>query len=410
MNAIEQTIVESRDPVGQFRPDPTSLLDLPHVQSPGLHHAIGEDQTALTVHRVAAEAWDRTIEGFDDICQEQMRTYSALRWPSCDLECLVFRQNDSGSEEIVGGALMMLRRLPAGLGTFAICKWGPMLKSAGADAAGLYRRMFAALKAEYADRRGFILSIMPHCVDVANERVESDLLALGFVSSANTLFPQRYYVDLQFSEEQHRKLLHQKWRYHLGKSERAGLTVECADGDRLPEFTALYEQMVDRKKFPDFSAFMTLPGLVTCDAAALRPRLFFVRHQNKVIAGAAIFTAGRKAVYLYGATDECALKLRAGYFTHWEIIKWLKANAAARWYDLGGTDGFTGLRQFKSGMVGQAGYIRSALPGFHYARSARRLRIALAVFKLRDYAIRARTELMVRVKGSARSDQIAEKA
>ena len=38
-----------------------------------------------------------------------------------------------------------------------------------------------------------------------------------------------------------------------------------------------------------------------------------------------------------------------------------------RWYDLGGTDGFQGLHQFKKGMVGDAGVITPVPPVANYA-------------------------------------------
>ena len=92
-----------------------------------------------------------------------------------------------------------------------------------------------------------------------------------------------------------------------------------------------------------------------------------MRHEGEVVAGAIIFKAGDRAVYLYGATNDKALPLRAGYFMHWHIIRWLRDNTPAHWYDLGGTDGFQGLHQFKKGMVGDAGVITPVPPVANYA-------------------------------------------
>jgi hypothetical protein len=125
--------------------------------------------------------------------------------------------------------------------------------------------------------------------------------------------------------------------------------------------------MLDRKKFADHSAYETVPALMAMDNERLRPELFFVRHLGEVIAGAIIFKAGDRAVYLYGATNDRALPLRAGYFMHWHIIRWLRDNTPAKWYDLGGTDGFQGLHQFKKGMVGEAGVIQPVPPVANYA-------------------------------------------
>src|SRR5690606_18070049 len=151
------------------------------------------------------------------------------------------------------------------------------------------------------------------------------------------------------------------------RSEKAGLTFEPGGADRLPEFEALYEAMVDRKRFKDYSAHDTVPALMAMQNAQLRPELFFVRHEDAVIAGAIIFKAGNRAVYLYGATSSDALPLRAGYFMHWHIIRWLRDNTRASWYDLGGSDGFQGLHQFKKGMVGSAGVIHASPPAGNYA-------------------------------------------
>ncbi len=125
--------------------------------------------------------------------------------------------------------------------------------------------------------------------------------------------------------------------------------------------------MVDRKKFPDHSAYDTVADLMAMPDPLLRPELFFVRHDGAIVAGAVIFKAGDRAVYLYGATSDAALELRAGYFLHWHVIRWLRDNTRATWYDLGGTDGFQGLHQFKKGMVGDRGVIQPVPPVANFA-------------------------------------------
>jgi hypothetical protein len=148
--------------------------------------------------------------------------------------------------------------------------------------------------------------------------------------------------------------------------------------------------MTDRKQFTDHSAYETVPALMAIDVPALRPELFFVRHQGELVAGALIFKAGDRAVYLYGATHDKALPLRAGYFMHWHIIRWLRDNTTATWYDLGGTDGFQGLHQFKKGMVGDAGVIRPVPPVANYADHRLALLLGTGAFAARDalYALR----------------------
>jgi hypothetical protein len=313
----------------------------------------------VVAEAVPVAAWDSAVADFDGVCQEQLVAFSALRWPGVALEPLIFRRGDL----VLGGALMMIQRVPLGLGSIAVAKWAPMLadeRSPGA--AERYGAMIDALTAEYADRRAMTLSILPRAsTGAANEEFDA-LMARGFSPKPELLFPNRYIVDLQLSDAEQRKSFAQKWRYHLNKADKAGLSFEHVSADQRPVFDALYETMVDRKKFPDHSAYETVPGLFAIADERLRPELFFVRKDGEAVAGAIIFKAGLRAVYLYGATNADALDLRAGYFLHWHIIRWLRDNTRARWYDLGGTDGFAGLHQFKKGMVGSAGVVNPVPP------------------------------------------------
>ncbi len=127
--------------------------------------------------------------------------------------------------------------------------------------------------------------------------------------------------------------------------------------------------------------------------------MFFVRHEGEVVAGAIIFKAGDTAVYLYGATNARALPLRAGYFLHWHIIRWLRDNTDAKWYDLGGTDGFQGLHQFKKGMVGDAGAIEPVPPVMNYASHTK-----VRVFATLAYWARDRMQHVRRWLEKVRSD------
>lgn len=342
----------------------------------------------LTIELVPEGDWDATIATFDEVCQEQLYVFATNRWPSVKQEPVVFRMNG----EVVGGSLMMIQRLPFGASSIAIAKWAPMLKNAKRpDARAVYRAMIEALIAEYAVKRRMMISVLPRApLGTLNHEYEH-LIDRGFRAGATLLFPSRYIVKLGLSDAEQRKSLHQKWRYHLNKADKAGLSFEYAPADRLPEFDALYHAMTDRKKFPDHSAYEeTVEALMKLDVEAVRPELFFVRHEGEVVAGAIIFKAGDRAVYLYGATNDKALPLRAGYFMHWHIIRWLRDNTKAQWYDLGGTDGFQGLHQFKKGMVGEAGVITPVPPVANFAAYKVPYLLGAGAFAARDFVHQVR--------------------
>lgn len=317
-----------------------------------------------TMQAIAPAQWDDAVAGFEEICQEQLSAFASSRWPGVVQEPVLFFRGD----ELVGGCLVMVQPLPLRLGAIAVTKWAPMLRHTDhPDAAAIYRGMIGALTAEYAGRRGMMLSVLPRASLGAENSDYTHLMASGFRKGARLLFPNRYLVNLRLSDAEQLQSFEQKWRYHLKRSERAGLSFEVAGADQFGAFNTLYEQMVDRKKFPDHSAFETVRELMALENPMLRPELFFVRHDGEIVAGAIIFKAGDRAVYLYGATSAAALELRAGYFMHWKIIGWLRDHTVARWYDLGGTDGFQGLHQFKKGMVGARGLIRPVPPVANYA-------------------------------------------
>lgn len=335
----------------------------------------------LDTRIVDGAEWDRTIADFDEVCQEQLHTFAARRWPAVTQEPMLFL----AAGEVVGGALVMVQDLPLGLGKIAVSKWAPMLKdNRRPDADFIHAGMVEAMVAEYADKRGQMLSILPRASIETTNREYERLVERGFRRGSELGFPNRYIVNLRLSDDEQRKSFQQTWRRQLNKSEKAGLSFEHAAPEALEHFDALYNAMTDRKQFTDHSAYETVAALMAIDVPALRPELFFVRQAGELVAGAVIFKAGDRAVYLYGATNEQALPLRAGYFMHWHIIRWLRDNTRATWYDLGGTDGFQGLHQFKKGMVGEAGVIRPVPPVANYASRPLAYLLGAGAFAGRD--------------------------
>ena len=338
-------------------------------------------QILLSLKRVKPDKWDEIVSTFDGVCQEMTAVFARNRWPEVALEpVLMFNQG-----EPVAGALVMIQRLPLGLAKLAVVKWGPALKDeTSGHCKAIYGQAIDLLISEYAEKRGMMLSVMARAPRRENAECIEFLNWRGFKRGSGLLFPNRYMVKLRLDDEARRKSFLQKWRYHLNKSEKQGLEFERATPDQLPEFDRLYQAMADRKKFPDYSAYETIPKLLASKVEALRPELFFVRKDGKIVAGALIFIAGRTAAYLYGATADEALPLRAGYFLHWHIIRWLRDNTRADLYDLGGTDGFQGLHQFKKGMVGTAGIISPVPPITNYASNPVALVVGSAAYAARD--------------------------
>ncbi len=318
----------------------------------------------MEIHRVDGPDWDVHMSSFDGAAQEQMYAFTKGRWPNVECEPNLFYLRG----RLVGGAMVMIQPLPLGIGKIAVVKWGPMLAdNLRADAQKIYAKIVEMLIREYADERKMMISILPKATPSPDNLALQHLKQRGFKSGAQLGFPDRYIVNLRLDDEELRKSFAQKWRYHLNRSMKNDLAFERATSERFDEFDRLYQAMNERKNFADHSAYNTIVDLMELKDEALRPELFFVRHEQEIVAGGIIHKTGDTAVYLYGATNGAALPLRAGYFLHWEIIRWLRDNTSALWYDLGGTDGFQGLHQFKKGMVGTKGHIEPVPPVMNYA-------------------------------------------
>lgn len=357
----------------------------------------------LELEHVSGDTWDTNVAMFDGVCQEQLCAFAQNRWPGVACEPVLLRAGG----EVVAGALMMVQSLPFKLGAIVVSKSGPFLKdSSRPDAEAVYAASIEALVEEYDHKRHLMISVLPRASCGATNTEFAHLNALGFRAGAQLKFPKRYMVNLRLSDEDQRKSFSQKWRYHLNKSMKAELEFERADADQLLEFDALYQAMTDRKNFADYSAYDdTIKPLMEMEDKRLRPELFFVRHQGEIIAGALIFKAGETAVYLYGATNDQALPLRAGYFLHWQIIRWLRDNTEANWYDLGGSDGFQGLHQFKKGMVGDLGIIAEVPPMANFSSHFRSFIAGSLAFAARDALAATKWHIRRLRSKQARPDQ-----
>jgi len=341
----------------------------------------GTTTMALEIVSVSPQEWDQTACQFDNICQEQMHVFAAERWPQMEIDCLHFKQGD----KLVAGCLMMHRAAPFGLGGLAVCKWGPVVLDATSDTAErVHDQVIEALVQKYAVEARMMLSILPRPRPTEVNFASEQLLTRDFQPGSGLPFPNRYFVNVHVEDDAMRASFGQKWRSHLKKSEKNDLEFEHCDASQMPVFYDLYRKMTDRKQFPDYSAFDSLHHLMDNIEDSARPELFLVRHEGEPVAAGVIFTAGDTAVYLYGATNDQALPLRAGYFMHWEIMRWLSRQERIKWYDLGGTDGFLGLHQFKNGMVGKAGVVSTVPKVMNYAHWLLPRLLGNGLFLVRD--------------------------
>ncbi|MCP5082672.1 MAG: peptidoglycan bridge formation glycyltransferase FemA/FemB family protein [Alphaproteobacteria bacterium] len=322
----------------------------------------------FAVRYVDGPEFDRLAARYDDVVSEQTSRFVESRWGASRTERIVVER---GGEEIAVAALVVFSIPGTGRG-LAIAKWGPLWRQKGQtlDVTRL-RNALQALRLEYVDRRGLFLSVQPHADPEFSDASVEALKGLGFTEGSSLPYPDRYLVDVSVTPEELKSSLDQKWRYNLKKSLKNDLEIKMVEaGAGYAEFMQLYEQMLDRKQFQDSSAIATLADLVHAEEPEHRPVFVMVYADGRPTAGAVLGIAGDRAVYLYGATDERALRLKAGYAMHGWIADWLCGLPGARWYDLGGTDGDQGLHQFKKGFCGKLGRIVTTPPNYRRSRTA----------------------------------------
>ena len=327
-------------------------------------------------------SWNELASDFEDAVHEQTHCFNTSRWGFADIENICFRQGD----RVIGGASVIVMKFrPFGTG-LATVKWGPLWRKRGQSAEpSRLKAMLALLQQEYAVQQGLFLTVIPYADPVYTTATTHALETLGFGQGDSLLAPERYLVNTSLESEELRQSLHHKWRYNLKKAEKNDFEIEFASGnDALDSFMKLYAQMMARKQFMDSSAISTLKDLMECSSETFRPSIVLLSHQGTVTAGGVFDLSGDTAVYLYGATDDRALALKAGYVLHWWMASHLCGLAEAHWYDLGGNDRDNGLHQFKKGFVGKAGKICITPPVYHYGATARASLAGHMVFKAKE--------------------------
>ena len=318
----------------------------------------------LTHRFVLPEHWDRLALEFLDIMHEQSECFNALRWAPEQLERIAFYK----SEQLVAAAMILKMDFPVLGGGVAVVKWGPLWRHRDLPLEPrIFEETIERLKQIYAHERGYFLSFFPRAdPDISDMEVWA-LDKCGFSIGEELASPDRYFVNTGVSLEDVRASLAQKWRYNLKKAEKKGLTCRFANNDEgLEAFMQLYQAMQNRKAFHDTSAIDTLRDMMKSAEIALRPEILLVEHNGALVAGGVVDTSGERAVYLYGATNDKALPLNAGFVMHWTIVNHLVKNPVCRWYDLGGADKDCHLHQFKRGFVGKKGCIAVTPRYYHY--------------------------------------------
>ncbi|MCP4185320.1 MAG: aminoacyltransferase [Hyphomicrobiales bacterium] len=339
-------------------------------------------KSGIELEIISENEWDNIATRFGDIIPEQTGTFNVSRWGHDNIECVKILRHG----EIIAGAVLIVRKIPFSTTGLAVLKWGPVWYSRDPDHNfSNYSLAVKAIMSEYCEKRNFHLTIMPMAVPQIADKTCEELLSLGFKLGNSLAAPERYFVNTDQNPECLMTSLNQKWRYNLRKAHKNDFDIQFADDEHgLEVFQGLYTDMIERKQFLDASAIGSLRNIMQSDVKNVRPKIVLVYHNGKVTAGGVFSVIGNMAVYMFGATDDRALTLKAGYAMHWWVAEHFCNREDINWYDLGGNDLDAGLHQFKKGFVGKTGVILQAPARYHFTSSIAASLAGYAVFKLRD--------------------------
>jgi lipid II:glycine glycyltransferase (peptidoglycan interpeptide bridge formation enzyme) len=309
-----------------------------------------------------------------------------------------FARTSTGSENIVGAALVLYRQLPKVKRYLAYLPEGPLVAWDSDDlgswlepmAAHLRRQKAfgirigppvvtrrwdaAAIKEGIADGSVSSLTALPPTErSQVGAQVVSQLRELGWrQQSVEGGFaagqPQyNFWIPLVDDEGNPRSEddvlagMNQQWRRNIKKATKLGVEVERGEPADLKAFHELYLLTAGRDHFTPrpLSYFETMFRALGAEEPD-RIRLYLARHDGDLVASTIWIRVGTHTWYSYGASSTEKREVRGSNAVQWQMIRDSLA-AGAHVYDLRGItatldadDDHVGLIQFKVGTGGEA--------------------------------------------------------
>ena len=266
--------------------------------------------------------------------------------------------------DLVAGAQVLFRSLPAGLGDLAYVPKGPIVDWSNPEES---ERLLAALQEAVRSRRAIALTVEPNLEDDATQRER--LRSLRFRPAPfSAIQPRRtLVVDIAREEDDILMAMKSKTRYNIRLAGRKGVVVrEGAPGD-VSTFNDLLAATAERADFgvhPPAYYDLAYQSFAPRDWA----RLLLAEVDGQAVAGLMVFALPPRSWYFYGASISAHREKMPTYLLQWEAMRWAKAQGC-RTYDMWGipdedrqtleeqfterSDGLWGVYRFKRGFGGE---------------------------------------------------------
>ena len=262
------------------------------------------------------------------------------------------------------GAQILFRRLPLGL------TLGYMPKP-------VFSGQFSVVSEQFWKEVDFVCK-KNHAVFLKIEpdawQEEFILHPSSFILSKHNIQPPRTVtISIAEDDEQILARMKPKCRYNIRLAEKKGITVRAWDD--IPAFHEMMTVTGGRDKFGVHSqeyyqrAYELFHPKGTCE-------LLVAEFEGKPLASLMVFANGKRAWYVYGASNDLERNRMPTYLLQWEAIRWAKARGCEE-YDLWGVpdeneetleaqfesrhDGLWGVYRFKRGFGGEVKRAAQAL-------------------------------------------------
>ena len=261
----------------------------------------------------------------------------------------------SDSSEVIGLANVRIKKLPFLNMGIAYITGGPIVRNKRHIQINIFMRCLEALQEEYTYKRNLLLRIITPLGEKEWLKKQRNVFKnTNFVLIDSFNVYRTIVIDLEYSEAELRRRLHQKWRNCLNNSEKNDIEILKGFDDVLfKKFDLLFNELRERKEFHvDLE-----PAFYAKVQQQLKESEKFVVHiaqfNDKPVAAHVGSYLGDTAVYLLGASSIDGNRLNASYLLQWHVMLFAKENGC-RWYDLGGIDpqGNPGVYRFKQRMGG----------------------------------------------------------
>lgn len=304
---------------------------------------------------VSLAGWNQFISRYPDAHLLQMGEWgelkSAFGWKPVRLI------SDDGT-----GAQILFRRLPLGLTLAYMPK--PVVSDQLSVVSSQFWNEVNLICKKY---RAVFLKIEPDAWESDDSsRRESKSGDFGLQLSQHNIQPPRtIVVDIRGTEEEILARMKQKTRYNIRLAEKKGVTVRAWDD--LDGFYKMMQVTGGRDGFGVHSldyyrrAYELFHSSGTCE-------LLVAEFEGEPLAAMMVFAHGRRAWYVYGASNDEERNRMPTYLLQWEAMRWARSKGAEE-YDLWGVpdegeekleaefetrhDGLWGVYRFKRGFGGE---------------------------------------------------------